>query len=166
MTSSLNGMSRGARTTPRVMSSPTVLWCICRLLPGSWSPVGFPAAERGNSWWPPHGLHGPSGRPFGPGQHSPAVPWWRRTEKGTGKAGPPMRAHVGDQLIIESPTTGAARRDGEIVGLHHDDGTPPYDVRWSDSDRVSLVFPGPDAHIHHIEHVSERPRGPAAPGHQ
>ncbi|MFF3582530.1 DUF1918 domain-containing protein [Streptomyces mirabilis] len=36
-----------------------------------------------------------------------------------------MRAHLGDQLVIEGPTTGAARRDGEIVGLHHEDGTPP-----------------------------------------
>ncbi|MFK0156104.1 pyridoxamine 5'-phosphate oxidase family protein [Streptomyces sp. NPDC090493] len=63
-----------------------------------------------------------------------------------------MRAHLGDQLVIESPATGAARRDGEIVGLHHDDGTPPYDVRWSDTDEVTLVFPGPDAHVHHSEH--------------
>ncbi|WP_128378897.1 DUF1918 domain-containing protein [Streptomyces cavernae] len=63
-----------------------------------------------------------------------------------------MRAHLGDQLIIESPTTGAARRDGEIVGLHHEDGTPPYDVRWSDTDEVTLVFPGPDAHIRHLGH--------------
>ncbi|BBJ45203.1 nitroreductase [Streptomyces antimycoticus] len=66
-----------------------------------------------------------------------------------------MRAQVGDQLIVESPTTGATQRDGEIVGLRHDDGTPPYDVRWSDSDQVTLVFPGPDAHIHHIEHGLE-----------
>ncbi len=70
-----------------------------------------------------------------------------------------MHAEVGDQLIVESPTTGATRRDGEIVGLHHDDGTPPYDVRWSDSDHVSLVFPGPDAHIHHIAHARERQPG-------
>ncbi|MFB7506045.1 pyridoxamine 5'-phosphate oxidase family protein [Streptomyces broussonetiae] len=68
-----------------------------------------------------------------------------------------MRAHLGDQLVIESPATGGARRDGEIVGLHHDDGTPPYDVRWSDTDDVTLVFPGPDAHIRHVEH--ERPPG-------
>ncbi|MFJ3639463.1 pyridoxamine 5'-phosphate oxidase family protein [Streptomyces sp. NPDC090108] len=60
-----------------------------------------------------------------------------------------MRAHLGDQLVIESPTTGAARRDGEIVGIHHEDGTPPYDVRWSDTDEVTLVFPGPDAHLQH-----------------
>ncbi|MFD7692634.1 DUF1918 domain-containing protein [Streptomyces sp. NPDC059374] len=72
-----------------------------------------------------------------------------------------MRAHVGDQLVIESPSTGAARRDGEIVGLHHEDGTPPYDVRWSDTDEVTLVFPGPDAHVHHLEHeASGTPAGP------
>ncbi|GAA1301079.1 Acg family FMN-binding oxidoreductase [Streptomyces javensis] len=63
-----------------------------------------------------------------------------------------MRAHIGDQLIVESPTTGATKRDGEIVGLHHDDGTPPYDVRWSDTDQITLVFPGPDAHIQPIGH--------------
>jgi len=72
-----------------------------------------------------------------------------------------MRAHVGDQLVIESPSTGAARRDGEIVGLHHEDGTPPYDVRWSDTDEVTLVFPGPDAHVHHLDHEpSGTPSGP------
>ncbi|MFI1727752.1 pyridoxamine 5'-phosphate oxidase family protein [Streptomyces acidicola] len=58
-----------------------------------------------------------------------------------------MRAHLGDRLVIESPVTGATRRDGEIVGLHHEDGTPPYDVRWSDTHEVTLVFPGPDAHV-------------------
>ncbi|MFF7966566.1 pyridoxamine 5'-phosphate oxidase family protein [Streptomyces sp. NPDC007903] len=63
-----------------------------------------------------------------------------------------MRAHLGDQLVIETPATGAARREGEIVGLHHEDGTPPYDVRWSDTDEVTLVFPGPDAHVLHFEH--------------
>ncbi len=75
-----------------------------------------------------------------------------------------MRAHLGDQLVIESPTTGAARRDGEIVGLHHPDGTPPYDVRWSDTDEVTLVFPGPDAHIRHVEHVPARAHEPSRPG--
>ncbi|MEU6577565.1 pyridoxamine 5'-phosphate oxidase family protein [Streptomyces sp. NPDC046805] len=73
-----------------------------------------------------------------------------------------MRAHLGDQLVIESPTTGASRRDGEIVGLHHDDGTPPYDVRWSDTDEVTLVFPGPDAHIRHLEHGQPGTTGGAA----
>ncbi|ANZ13823.1 DNA-binding protein [Streptomyces noursei ATCC 11455] len=67
-----------------------------------------------------------------------------------------MRAQLGDQLIVESPSTGVTKRDGEIVGIHHSDGTPPYDVRWSDTDEVTLVYPGPDAHVRHIEH---RPAG-------
>ncbi|MBN3929605.1 DUF1918 domain-containing protein [Streptomyces verrucosisporus] len=72
-----------------------------------------------------------------------------------------MHAELGDELIIESPATGVARRDGEIIGLHHSDGTPPYDVRWSDTGRVSLVFPGPDAHVRHLHHR----KGPGvAPG--
>jgi transcriptional regulator with XRE-family HTH domain len=69
-----------------------------------------------------------------------------------------MHAQLGDRLVVESPATGVTRRDGEIVGLHHDDGTPPYDVRWSDTGEVTLVFPGPDAHVQHLRH--ERPPSP------
>ncbi|MEU1571290.1 DUF1918 domain-containing protein [Streptomyces collinus] len=54
-----------------------------------------------------------------------------------------MHAQLGHLLIVESPATGTARRDGEIVGLHHDEGTPPYDGRWSDTGQVTLVFSGP-----------------------
>jgi transcriptional regulator with XRE-family HTH domain len=75
-----------------------------------------------------------------------------------------MRAHLGDQLVIESQATGAARRDGEIVGLHHEDGTPPYDVRWSATDEVTLVFPGPDAHVHHLEHEQPMTTREVQPG--
>lgn len=75
-----------------------------------------------------------------------------------------MRAHLGDQIIVESPATGGTRRDGEIVGLHHEDGTPPYDVRWSDTLDVTLVFPGPDAHIKHLGHESETDTGAPSPG--
>lgn len=69
-----------------------------------------------------------------------------------------MRAAIGDQLVVDSPVEGAARRDGEIVGLHHEDGSPPYDVRWSDTGRVTLVFPGPDAHVHHLHEIDEGSR--------
>ncbi|WP_030607571.1 DUF1918 domain-containing protein [Streptomyces sclerotialus] len=58
-----------------------------------------------------------------------------------------MRAQLGDELVVESPTTGSRLREGEIVGLHHADGSPPYDVRWSDTGQVTLVHPGPDARI-------------------
>ncbi|WP_051707677.1 MULTISPECIES: DUF1918 domain-containing protein [unclassified Streptomyces] len=70
-----------------------------------------------------------------------------------------MRAQVGDQLVVESTKSGATRRDGEIVGLHHGDGTPPYDVRWSGTDEVSVVFPGPDAHVHHARHMEHEAYG-------
>ncbi|MFB7895667.1 DUF1918 domain-containing protein [Streptomyces xiamenensis] len=63
-----------------------------------------------------------------------------------------MKAHAGDHLIVESQTVDGPRRDGEIIAVHRADGEPPYDVRWSDSGRVALVFPGPDAHIGHPRH--------------
>ncbi|MFH8384628.1 DUF1918 domain-containing protein [Kitasatospora sp. NPDC018058] len=66
-----------------------------------------------------------------------------------------MKAAVGDRIIVRGIRPGAARRDGEIVGLHHPDGSPPYDVRWSGSDRVTEYFPGPDALIHHYHHAPE-----------
>ncbi|MFF4760086.1 pyridoxamine 5'-phosphate oxidase family protein [Streptomyces sp. NPDC001292] len=73
-----------------------------------------------------------------------------------------MHAQLGDRLVVESPVTGAVRRDGEIVGLHHEDGSPPYDVRWSDTGEVTLVFPGPDAHVQHPGHEETAACGQAA----
>ncbi|MFJ5724704.1 DUF1918 domain-containing protein [Streptomyces sp. NPDC093149] len=35
-----------------------------------------------------------------------------------------MRAHPGDQLVVEGPATGANRHDGRIAGLRHEDGRP------------------------------------------
>ncbi|MEU4223116.1 DUF1918 domain-containing protein [Nonomuraea sp. NPDC026600] len=58
-----------------------------------------------------------------------------------------MKAAVGDRLVIESAHLGEARRIGVIVALHHDDGSPPYDVRWLDEKHETLVYPGPDAHV-------------------
>ncbi|ANH94128.1 XRE family transcriptional regulator [Streptomyces sp. SAT1] len=75
-----------------------------------------------------------------------------------------MHAQPGDRLVVESPATGATRRDGEIVALHHEDGTPPYDVRWSDTGEVTLVFPGPDAHIDHLSGPDDAPAPPSAHG--
>lgn len=75
---------------------------------------------------------------------------------GTGTRHSPPRAglwaRVGDRLIIGGATVGDEGRDGEIVALHHEDGTPPFDVRWSDTGRVTLVFPGPDARVQHFSH--------------
>lgn len=58
-----------------------------------------------------------------------------------------MKARVGDWLIVEGPTADGPRRLGEILAVEHEDGTPPYRVRWTGSDGEALVFPGPDAHV-------------------
>ena len=32
------------------------------------------------------------------------------------------------------------------------DGTPPYLVHWLDTGQVTLLYPGPDAHVEHEPH--------------
>ena len=61
-----------------------------------------------------------------------------------------MRAQVGDWIVVEGARVGEPRREGEVVEVPHADGSPPYRVRWTDSDRTTLVFPGPDARIQHV----------------
>ncbi|MFE2916483.1 DUF1918 domain-containing protein [Kitasatospora indigofera] len=68
-----------------------------------------------------------------------------------------MQAAVGDRIIVRGTRPGAVRRDGEIVGLHHPDGSPPYDVRWAEDGRVTEYIPGPDARIQHFGQEHEGP---------
>jgi hypothetical protein len=42
-------------------------------------------------------------------------------------------------------------RDGEILEVRGENGTPPFVVRWFDTGHEALVFPGPDASIHPAE---------------
>jgi Domain of unknown function (DUF1918) len=58
-----------------------------------------------------------------------------------------MKGKVGDRLVEEGVHVGDARRVGIITALRHDDGSPPYTVRWLDTGHESLVYPGPDARI-------------------
>lgn len=60
-----------------------------------------------------------------------------------------MFAAVGDRLVINGHHVGEGLRDGEVLEVRHPDGSPPYVVRWADG-RESLVFPGPDATVHHV----------------
>lgn len=62
-----------------------------------------------------------------------------------------MHAQVGDRLVIRSQHIDEAVRDGEIIELKHEDGTPPYVVRWSDNGHETLSFPGPDAFVEHFD---------------
>jgi hypothetical protein len=58
-----------------------------------------------------------------------------------------MKASVGDRLVIRSTHVDERVREGEIIELRHEDGSPPYVVRWSDDGHEALVFPGPDAYV-------------------
>lgn len=72
-----------------------------------------------------------------------------------------MRASVGDRLVLASSVVDGAVRDGRVVELRHDDGSPPYMVEWSDTHERSLVYPGPDAHLEHL--AGEGDSTPATP---
>jgi hypothetical protein len=61
-----------------------------------------------------------------------------------------MKASVGDRLVINATHVDGPVRDGEVVEVRGPNGSPPYLVRWSDG-HEALVFPGPDATVHHGE---------------
>jgi len=56
-----------------------------------------------------------------------------------------MKAKVGDWLVMKGVTVGQVEQRGLITEVHSTDGSPPFMVRWLDSDHVAMVFPGPDA---------------------
>lgn len=58
-----------------------------------------------------------------------------------------MRAKVGDWLVTKGATIGQPDHRGLITEVHSTDGSPPYVVRWLDSDHVATVFPGSDAMV-------------------
>jgi hypothetical protein len=66
-----------------------------------------------------------------------------------------MKATVGDRLVLEGTHVGDHRRIGVITSLRHDDGSPPYVVRWLDDGHEALVFPGPDSRVEHVARGEE-----------
>ena len=56
-----------------------------------------------------------------------------------------MNANVGDWLVLKGTTIDRPDQRGLITEVHSPDGSPPYVVRWLDTDHVATVFPGPDA---------------------
>ncbi|MFJ5901912.1 DUF1918 domain-containing protein [Streptomyces sp. NPDC093064] len=83
-----------------------------------------------------------------------------RAVRSTGSEAGGTWMRVGDEIVVRGTAARVIVRDGEIVGLRHPDGSPPCDVRWADSGRVTLYFPGPDAYIRHLvtggDHVTAR----------
>ena len=56
-----------------------------------------------------------------------------------------MKAKVGDWLVIKGTTIDQPGHRGLITEVRSAEGSPPYVVRWLDSDHVATVFPGTDA---------------------
>jgi hypothetical protein len=66
-----------------------------------------------------------------------------------------MKAAVGDRIVIASNHVDGPVRDGRILEVRHEDGTPPYLVEWSDDGHTALVFPGPEARIEHFDEAND-----------
>jgi CBS domain-containing protein len=58
-----------------------------------------------------------------------------------------MRAAAGDRIVIRGHRVGEKSRTGEILEVRGLDGTPPYVVRWGDTEHETIFFPGPDADL-------------------
>jgi hypothetical protein len=58
-----------------------------------------------------------------------------------------MHAKPGDWLIVEITGTDNGARRAQILEVSSVDGAPPFKVRWLDTDREGLVFPGVDAYV-------------------
>jgi CBS domain-containing protein len=58
-----------------------------------------------------------------------------------------VAARPGDRLVIAPHHQGEPPRDAEVLEARGAGGGPPYLVRWEDTGRVSLHYPGPDAAI-------------------
>ncbi len=65
-------------------------------------------------------------------------------------------ARAGDRIVVRGHHLGEPDRDGEILEVVGDAG-PPYRVRWSDTGREVLLFPGPDAVVEHYRRRRSRP---------
>ena len=63
-----------------------------------------------------------------------------------------MNACVGDQIRVHGRHLGEPDRCGEIMEIRGHAGSPPYVVRWDDSDHEVLFFPGTDAVIDALDH--------------
>ena len=73
-----------------------------------------------------------------------------------------MKAHVGERLVVKATHLDEPVRDGRILEVHGRDGGPPYVVEWSDNGHVSLIYPGSDAFVDHLDEHDEHEEGPAA----
>jgi hypothetical protein len=55
---------------------------------------------------------------------------------------------------LRSPGTNHGVRRAKILEVGSPDGTPPFKVRWLDTDREALVFPGVDSYVMTREQIA------------
>jgi len=58
-----------------------------------------------------------------------------------------MNAKVGDRIVVRGHRAGQPDRHCIILEVRHENGEPPYLVKWDDSDHEDLYFPGSDATV-------------------
>lgn len=75
-----------------------------------------------------------------------------------------MNIAIGDHVVVEGTRPGATRREGEITALHHQDGSPPYDVTWQETGQTTVYCPGVDGRIEHDAHAGHQGHGMADRG--
>jgi hypothetical protein len=61
-----------------------------------------------------------------------------------------MHATAGDSLHLHSRTIDQSDRTCQVLEVRGPNGGPPYLVRFDDG-HESLIFPGPDATVHHSD---------------
>jgi hypothetical protein len=67
-------------------------------------------------------------------------------------------------MLIRGHRLGEPSRDAEILEVLGADGSPPFRVRWSDTGREAVFFPGPDAAVEHFPAREGRPLSSAGVG--
>jgi len=58
-----------------------------------------------------------------------------------------MHANVGDRILVGGRRVGQPDRNCEVLEVRHQNGEPPYVVRWADTGHEDLFVPGPDAAV-------------------
>jgi len=56
-----------------------------------------------------------------------------------------MHATTGDRIVIKGHYVGEPDQDCLVLEVLGPDGAPPYRIRWGDSGREGIYFPGSDA---------------------
>ena len=67
-----------------------------------------------------------------------------------------MYAHVGDRLVID----GDPARTGLIIEVPHEDGSPPYVIKWLATGHIAMVSPGQFARVIPASHPAGTTRLP------